>query len=59
MFHQPVHGKRYFQQGKKYNEINWNDFRAVVEAFTSKIEGWYLDKVEQRHSEPRSPWLSW
>lgn len=42
MFHQPVHDKRYFQQGKKYMEINWNDFRAVVEAFTTKIEGWYL-----------------
>jgi hypothetical protein len=42
VFHQPVHNNRYFHHGKKYNEIDWNDFRAVVEAFTTKIEGWYL-----------------
>lgn len=42
MFHQPVQDKRYFQQGTKYNAINWNDFRAAVGAFTAKIEGWYL-----------------
>lgn len=43
MFYKPVLDKRYFHSGELYSTIDWRDFRAVVAAFTAKINGWYLE----------------
>lgn len=47
LFYQPVRDQRFFSAGKKYDAINWNDFRQVVEAFRTRIDDWYIKPAEQ------------
>ena len=41
MYH-PVQANRFFAFDTKYKDVDWNDFRAVVDAFRRQIEYWYV-----------------
>jgi hypothetical protein len=41
-FYKPIKENRFFRAGKKYSEIDWNDFRVVVAEFQGRIEDWYI-----------------
>ena len=41
MYH-PVQENRFFAADIKYNDVDWNDFQAVVQAFQQQIEYWYV-----------------
>jgi hypothetical protein len=47
MFYQPVRTERYFHSCARYSEIDWQDFRAVVEAFRLMIREWYLAPADE------------
>lgn len=38
----PVQAKRLFDFATKYEDIDWNDFRTVVDAFRRQLEYWYV-----------------
>jgi hypothetical protein len=42
MFYQPVQNQRFFHSRELYSRIDWQDFRAVVDAFRKKPHEWYL-----------------
>ena len=46
MFYQPVRNQRFFHSRQLYSEIDWQDFRAVVDAFRKKLHEWYLAPAE-------------
>lgn len=41
----PVKAKRIFAVGLRYDQIAWNDWQAVLDAFREQMEGWYLRPV--------------
>ncbi len=41
MYH-PVQENRFFAVDIKYEEVDWNDFQAVIQAFQQQIEYWYV-----------------
>jgi len=41
-FYTPVQNARAFRRVTRYDEINWNDFGAVVDAFHGRIDDWYI-----------------
>ena len=52
-FYTPVQNARAFRRGKPYDQINWNNFRDVVNEFHGRIDDWYLQptKVLINHRE--------
>ena len=38
----PVKSKRLFAAGRSYDQISWNDWPSVIDAFRDQMEGWYL-----------------
>lgn len=47
LFYQPVQSERFFSAGKKYESINWNDFKQIVGAFKTRVEDWYIRPAEE------------
>ena len=41
----PVKSMRLFAAGRRYDEIDWNDWASVIDAFRDQMEGWYLRPV--------------
>jgi hypothetical protein len=41
MYH-PIEHERYFAVGTLYSDIEWDDFRKVVDAFRRQLEYWYI-----------------
>lgn len=41
-FYIPVQNARAFRRMTRYDQINWNDFTAVVDAFHGRIDDWYI-----------------
>lgn len=41
-FYTPVQNARAFRRMTRYDQINWNDFGAVVDAFHGRIDDWYI-----------------
>ena len=41
-FYTPVQNARAFRRMTRYDQIKWNDFRAVVDAFHGRIDDWYI-----------------
>ena len=41
-FYTPVQNARAFRRMTRYDQINWNDFTAVVDAFHGRIDDWYI-----------------
>jgi hypothetical protein len=46
MFYQPVRDQRYFTSEELYSQIDWTDFRKVVDAFRRRLEGWYVTPAQ-------------
>lgn len=38
----PVQNNRLFAVDIKYDDVDWNDFREVIQAFRQQIEYWYI-----------------
>lgn len=47
LFYRPVQDQRFFSAGRKYDSINWNDFKEIVRAFQIRIEDWYIKPAEE------------
>lgn len=47
LFYRPVQDQRFFSAGKKYDSIDWDDFKEVVEAFKTRIDDWYIKPAEE------------
>ncbi len=41
-FYSPVQSARAFRRTTRYDEISWNDFSKVVDAFHGRIDDWYI-----------------
>jgi hypothetical protein len=41
-FYAPVQNARAFRRGKPYDQVNWTDFREVVNEFHGRIDDWYI-----------------
>jgi hypothetical protein len=52
-FYTPVQNVRAFRRMTGYDQINWNDFREVVNAFHGRIDDWYILPTKEliRHRE--------
>jgi hypothetical protein len=52
-FYIPVQSARAFRRMTRYDQINWKDFRAVVDAFHGRIDDWYIHptKILIHHPE--------
>lgn len=52
-FYTPVQNARAFRRGKPYDQVNWNDFREVVNEFHGRIDDWYILPMKEliKHSE--------
>lgn len=46
MFYEPVKEQRYFERDRRYDSINWGDFGDIVQAWSRRIDGWYVDPVK-------------
>ncbi len=42
MFYRPEMENRFFRKGVKYKDIDWKNFKSVVENFKQRMEDWYL-----------------
>jgi len=38
----PIQNARAFRRGKRYDEVNWNNFREVINEFHGRIDDWYI-----------------
>src|ERR1019366_2899813 len=52
-FYMPVQNARAFRRGKPYDQVNWNDFREVVNEFHGRIDDWYILPTKElvKHNE--------
>ena len=52
-FYIPVQNARAFRRAKPYDQVNWNDFREVVDAFHGRMDDWYIlpTKALVQHNE--------
>jgi len=41
-FYTPIQNARAFRRMTRYDQINWNDFTVVVDAFHGRIDDWYI-----------------
>jgi hypothetical protein len=41
-FYLPVQNARAFRRMTRYDQVNWNNFNEVVDAFHARIDDWYL-----------------
>ena len=46
-FYTPVQNARAFRRMTRYDQIDWNDFTAVVDAFYGRIDDWYILPTKQ------------
>jgi hypothetical protein len=45
MHYEAVHSERYFSREKRYSDIAWTSFPAVVDAFRVRFDEWYFEPV--------------
>ena len=52
-FYEPVQKARAFRRMTRYDQIKWDDFREVVNAFHGRIDDWYLLPTKEliKHKE--------
>lgn len=41
-FYTPIQSARAFRRGKRYDQIDWNNFGKVIEEFHGRIDDWYI-----------------
>ena len=41
-FYSPVQNARAFRRMTRYDQVNWNNFNEVVDAFHARIDDWYI-----------------
>lgn len=41
-FYKPEQSARAFRRMTRYDQINWNDFTSVIDAFHGRIDDWYI-----------------
>src|ERR1035437_8922705 len=51
-FYIPVQNARAFRRLTRYDQINWKDLRAVVDAFHGRIDDWYILPTKVLISHP-------
>ncbi len=44
-FYEPVQDDRYFERDMLYRQINWASLGEVIDAFSRRIEGWYIEPI--------------
>lgn len=47
----PVKCNRLFAAGRRYDQISWNNWQSVVDAFRDQMEGWYLRPIRVLRSD--------
>jgi hypothetical protein len=41
----PIKANRLFASGLRYDQVDWNEWHAVIEAFRIQMENWYLGPI--------------
>lgn len=45
--YQPIQANRYWDRQRQYDQIDWENFQEVVDAFENRIDGWYLNPAQE------------